>query len=71
MLKKVGMKKIVLSGIQRYSIENMFTWRLIGKPQLKKPTFELPTEYQFIDNYYKLHLENNLNCDTLLVIAQK
>ena len=70
-LKKAGFKKIKISGIQRYSIENMFNWRLIGSPQLKKPTFELPLEYQFIDNYYKKHLENNFNCDTLLVIAQK
>ncbi len=70
-LKKAGFTKIKISGIQRYSIENMFNWRLIGNPQLKKPTFELSTEYLFIDNYYKQHLENNLNCDTLLVIAQK
>jgi len=70
-LKKAGFEKIKISGIQRYSIENMFNWRLIGNPQLKKPTFELSTEYLFIDNYYKQHLENNLNCDTLLVIAQK
>jgi len=70
-MKKAGFKKIKISGIQRYSIENMFNWRLIGSPQLKKPTFELSLEYQFIDNYYKKHLESNLNCDTLLVIAQK
>lgn len=70
-IKKAGFKKIKISGIQRYSIENMFSWRLTNKPQLKKPTFDLPPDYQFIDQVYKKHLEQNLICDTLLAIAQK
>jgi len=70
-LKKAGFEKIEISGIQRYSIENMFNWRLIGKPQLKKPTFDLPKDYQFIDKHYRENLEKNLICDTIVALIKK
>jgi 2-polyprenyl-3-methyl-5-hydroxy-6-metoxy-1,4-benzoquinol methylase len=69
-LKKAGFKKIKIFGLQRYSIENMFNWRLNENPQLKKPTFDLPPDYHFIDNYYKKYLEDNLICDTIIATAE-
>lgn len=69
-LKKAGFKNIRISGLQRYSIENMFNWKLTGSPQLKNPTYELPSDYQFIDDYYKKYLEENLICDTILATAK-
>lgn len=70
-LEKSSFKKIKISGIQRYSIENLFVWKLTHKPQLKKPTYSLPKSYQFIEIFYKKYLEKKLICDTLLSIAQK
>jgi len=31
--------KIKIQGIQRYSLENKFNWRLNEKPQLDKPSY--------------------------------
>lgn len=64
-------QEVKISGIQRYSIENMFSWKLNGKPQAKKPSYNMPAEYDWIDNHYKKYLEKKLICDTLIAIAKK
>ena len=69
-LRKSNFQIIKLEGIQRYGIENMFYWRLIGKPQFKKPSFELPREYHFLEVFYKKYLESNLLSDTMIVLAK-
>jgi len=71
LLKKIGFNNIKIQGIQRYSIENMFNWKIKGKPQLKKPTYNLPKEYFFLEKFYKKNLEKNLKCDTLIAICTK
>ena len=49
----------------------MFSWKLNGKPQAKKPSYGMPGEYDWIDNHYKKYLEKKLICDTLIAIAKK
>jgi len=56
-------------GVQRYSIENMFSWRLTNKPQLNEPTYSLPKPYEWIEKSYKHNLEKNLKCDTIIAIG--
>ncbi len=72
MLKHVllcaGFKTRIL-GIQRYSIENMISWKLTNHPQLNDPTYNLPKEYDWIEKHYKKHLEKYLICDTLVAIG--
>jgi hypothetical protein len=68
-LKKCGFKKIILQGIQRYSLENMFHWKLINKPQLENPTYYLPQEYTWLESSYKKYLEKKLLCDTMIAIC--
>ena len=70
-LKSENFTNIEILGVQRYSIENLFNWRLNGKPLLIKPSFDLPLEYNFLEKYYKNYLQKNLISDTLLVTAQK
>ena len=71
-LKKVlnaaGFKAEIM-GVQRYSIENMLSWRLTNKPQLNDPTYSLPKPYDWIEKSYKEHLEKNLKCDTLIAVG--
>ena len=67
---KAGFKVRIL-GVQRYSIENLFSWKLTNKPQLKNPTHSLSKEYEWIEKYYKHNLERKLICDTLIVIGTK
>ncbi len=69
-LKKLHFQKIEVKGIQRYSIENMFNWKITSKPQPIRPTYELPAEYCWIENNYKNYLQKNLICDTIMVIAK-
>ena len=56
-------------GTQRYSIENMFGWKLLKKPQMENPTYNLPEDYEWVEKFYKHHLEKNLICDTLIAIG--
>jgi len=70
-LKIAKYKKIKIQGIQRYSIENMFNWRLNGKPQLDNPSYNLDLKYKWLENFYKTNLEKNLQSDTIFSIAYK
>ena len=60
-----------VKGIQRYSIENFFNWKLIGKPQLDNPIFCLPEKHEWMDLYYKDKLEKSLKCDTIIAVGIK
>ena len=61
--------KIKIQGIQRYGLENMFNWKIIGKPQLAKPSYEIEDNYDWLETNYKLHLEKNMQSDTIISIA--
>jgi 2-polyprenyl-3-methyl-5-hydroxy-6-metoxy-1,4-benzoquinol methylase len=69
-LLRSGFVKIKISGVQRYSIENMFSWKITRKPQMNSPTLYLPQEYEWIEKPYKQYLEKTLKCDTLIVIGE-
>jgi 2-polyprenyl-3-methyl-5-hydroxy-6-metoxy-1,4-benzoquinol methylase len=66
---KAGLKVNII-GVQRYSIENMFSWKLTRKPQINNPTFDLTKEYEWIEKPYKEYLERNLISDTIVAIGQ-
>jgi len=70
-LKIAGYKQIEMYGIQRYSVENMFNWKLIGSPQLDNPTYDLEKNYQWLDSKYKSYLENCFQSDTIIAVASK
>jgi 2-polyprenyl-3-methyl-5-hydroxy-6-metoxy-1,4-benzoquinol methylase len=73
-LKKVFVNaglKVKVTGVQRYSIENMFSWKLTNKPQINNPTFNLRKEYEWVEKYYKTKLEKKLISDTIIAIGQK
>ena len=64
-----GFKGIKITGVQRYSIESFFHWRLKNKPQMENPTYSLSGKLNWLDESYKKYLERNLICDTLISIA--
>ena len=64
-----GFRGIKITGVQRYSIENFFHWRLKNKPQMENPTYSLSGKLNWLDESYKKYLERNLICDTLISIA--
>lgn len=67
--KKAGLTREIF-GIQRYSIENMLSWKITGKPQLHEPTYSLEKPYDWLDDLYKNKLENLLKCDTIICIGK-
>lgn len=69
-LTKAGLR-VKVTGIQRYSIENMFSWKLTNKPQINNPTFSLEKEYDWIEKSYKTNLEKKLISDTIIAIGQR
>lgn len=60
---------VKIIGVQRYSIENMFFWKINNKPQIKNPKFNLENEYRWIEKYYKKYLEKKLLSDTIIAIG--
>ena len=68
--QKSHFKNINIIGIQRYSIENLFSWKLTNKPQIQNPTYDLGEEYSWIESNYKEELEKSLKCDTIIGIAK-
>lgn len=70
-LRNAGFKKVKIFGNQRYSIENMFNWKLLNQPQTKIPSFQLDFKFDWLEKYYKKYLEKKLKCDTLLVVGFK
>lgn len=68
-VSKSGLKVKIL-GIQRYSIENMFNWKITKKPQMNSPSYVLEKPYDWIDNNYKKILEQSLKCDTIFAICK-
>jgi len=73
-LKKVFQKNyfkdIKIIGVQRYSIENLFNWKLTNKPQIENPTYNLGKDYNWIESFYKEKLEKSFKCDTIIAIAK-
>ena len=70
-LAKSKFHEAKIIGIQRYSIENMFSWKLNGKPQARNPSYNMSVGYDWIDKHYKKYLEKKLICDTIIAIAKK
>lgn len=68
-LKKAGFRKVEVMYIQRYGIENLCNWLITGKPQIKKPVFEISGPYRWLENYYRGHLAEIGRTDTLFAIA--
>ena len=70
-LSKTKFKKIKIFGIQRYSIENMFYWKLKNSPQKENPTFSLTKPYDWIEKSYKTKVEKRMKSDTIIATASK
>jgi hypothetical protein len=68
-LNKAGFTSKIF-GVQRYSIENMISWKLSGKPQLNEPAYNLKKPYDWIDGIYKKNIEKSLKCDTIICIGK-
>lgn len=71
-LDKSGFKNYKISGIQRYSIENLFSWIYSGKPQISAPIYH--TKHPLLsklESFYKEDREENLSCDTIIATIRK
>jgi len=71
LLRMVGFQHIRIFGVQRYSVENMFNWKLLGQPQLANPTYHLEKNYEWLNISYKKFLEKKLLSDTLIAVASR
>jgi 2-polyprenyl-3-methyl-5-hydroxy-6-metoxy-1,4-benzoquinol methylase len=60
---------VKIIGIQRYSIENMFFWKIHNTPQITNPKFNLENDYTWIEKHYKKYLEKKLLSDTIIAIG--
>jgi len=70
-LLDAGFKTVEIKGVQRYGIDNMMNWIMIGEPQLQEPSFQTSGPYSWLEQYYKAYLEDKKICDTLMAIARE
>ncbi|EPA05317.1 class I SAM-dependent methyltransferase [Candidatus Nitrosarchaeum limnium] len=66
-----GMKNMKIIAVQRYSLENMFNWSLLKKPQIQSPSFQINKNYAWLEDYYKSYLSKKFISDTILVVGTK
>jgi 2-polyprenyl-3-methyl-5-hydroxy-6-metoxy-1,4-benzoquinol methylase len=71
LLSLSGLKNIQIEGTQLYSMENAIYWLRNGKPFLEKSQIEMPIGLEWIGEYYKRTLEQQLVSDGLLAIGTK
>ena len=70
-LKKAGFKKIKIMYVQRYGIDNLFNWLIIGNPQIEKPVFETYNSYKWLEKCYRDRLEKIGKSDTVFAVVYK
>lgn len=68
---KSGLKNVKILAVQRYGLENMFHWLLLKKPQINNPSFKLDKNFNWLENYFKIHLSKKFMSDTIIAIGSK
>lgn len=69
-LERSGFKKPKFEFCQRYGLINLCNWLYTGKPQIERPVFDIPTDYDQAEKYYRKRLESQGRSDALIVVAK-
>jgi len=69
LLNKAGFKKIIIMGVQRYSVENAIWWIRNGKPHTGYQQLELPEGLEWVNKYYKDVMEKDLKSYAIMSTA--
>lgn len=67
--RKAGFKRVRVYHEQRYGLENLFHWLLIGKPQIKKPQFTMDREYRDVESFYKKQMALRGASDAIIAVG--
>jgi 2-polyprenyl-3-methyl-5-hydroxy-6-metoxy-1,4-benzoquinol methylase len=71
LLKQTGFKNTKCMHTQRYGIENMMQWMMVGKPQLSVPAYATDKpDLKKLEEYYKADRVKTGHADTLLAIVR-
>lgn len=71
-LRRAGLRKFDIRGIQRYGLRNLIHWLDEGRPQLFSPSFETSEPIlNRLEQLYRADRERALTCDTLIAEVQK
>jgi 2-polyprenyl-3-methyl-5-hydroxy-6-metoxy-1,4-benzoquinol methylase len=71
LLNQVELLDIQINGTQLYSLENAIHWLRSGTPFLTYSQIEMPNGLEWIGEYYKHTLEEDLVSDGLIAIGTK
>jgi len=66
---KAGYGKASMRYEQRYGLINLCHWLETGKPQIKRPVFEILDAYKPVESFYREFLKSMGRADTLIAIG--
>ena len=69
-LEMAGFSNVQISGEQLYSIENSIHWARNKEPFKPYFQFDMPKGLEFVNDYYKKHLQDRLESDCLRAIGR-
>lgn len=71
MVEKAGYTVIKQRGTQIYSILNHMNWIINGIPQYINPSYDVPAELKWLDDYYKTYLDKTIKSEYMYLLAKK
>ena len=71
MVEKAGYTVIKQRGTQIYSILNHMNWIINGIPQYINPSYDVPAELKWLDDYYKTYLDTTIKSEYMYLLAKK
>jgi 2-polyprenyl-3-methyl-5-hydroxy-6-metoxy-1,4-benzoquinol methylase len=65
-----GFKSVKIQFAQRYGLDNLVNWLEFGKPQIKKPVFEIAKPYKQMEDDYRDFLTSRGQSDAIIALAK-
>jgi len=69
-LEQAGFCKMDIIFEQRYGLINLCNWLENGKPQMKRPVFEICSDYAPVEEFYREHLKKHGKTDAMIALAR-
>lgn len=71
MVEKAGYTVIAQRGTQIYSILNHMNWIINGTPQYTNPSYNVPPDLKWLDDYYRQYLDKTIKSEYMYLLAKK
>lgn len=70
-VEEAGFDVIAQKGVQMYGLLNYMNWVINGTPQLNSPSYEVPAEISWLENYFRQYLTDNICSEFMYILGRK